>query len=497
MGTRGRSSLSQSISGPVGGWNSRDPLDVMPATDAIRLDNFFPNPSRVELRKGSAVHSTGIGAAAVDTLCEFSSGATRRLIAAGGGALYNAAAGVAVSLATGFTVNQWQHVNFKGYLFLVNGTDQPQKYDGTSLTSASFSGISDDNLFINISVYKQRLYFVEKATSKFWYAAADATSGACTSFDVSNYTKLGGQIVYAGPWNNNAGTDLQNYFAAITNMGEVLVFGGEDPGDASWELKGTYQIAPPLGYRAFIPYGSDLVILTTNGIYPLSKIMTEGQAEAAARINEKIAPTFQQRAMDYDTQPGWCGLFAGSAQQFIVNVPLGSAASEQHVMNITSGAWCRFLGLNARCWSLYDGDVYFGDNFGRVIKANTGSQDITNPIQYDLKTAFNYLGDRSSYKRFLMAKPVISTSATVRAPVSVDVDFKDDPLGYEALITSGGTPWEAPWGSPWTTENVVDDEWRAVCGLGRAVAMKMRGKAQGVSFAVQTFHLIYEPGGLM
>ena len=40
------------IVSPIGGWNVVDSLANMPATDALFLDNFWPTPTSVRLRKG-------------------------------------------------------------------------------------------------------------------------------------------------------------------------------------------------------------------------------------------------------------------------------------------------------------------------------------------------------------------------------------------------------------------------------------------------------------
>ena len=40
------------VTAPVGGWNSRDPLASMKPTDAVVLDNWFCTPTELKTRKG-------------------------------------------------------------------------------------------------------------------------------------------------------------------------------------------------------------------------------------------------------------------------------------------------------------------------------------------------------------------------------------------------------------------------------------------------------------
>ena len=71
---------STSLSAPIGGLNTRDAVDLMPQTDAIRLDNFFPGSTDVSLRKGFTNHVTGFSAA-VHSLLTYHSPTANKLFA--------------------------------------------------------------------------------------------------------------------------------------------------------------------------------------------------------------------------------------------------------------------------------------------------------------------------------------------------------------------------------------------------------------------------------
>ena len=49
---QGTTARVASIPAPVGGWNARDSLANMAPTDAVVLENMFPNVSNVVLRGG-------------------------------------------------------------------------------------------------------------------------------------------------------------------------------------------------------------------------------------------------------------------------------------------------------------------------------------------------------------------------------------------------------------------------------------------------------------
>ena len=77
--------VAQTIPAPIGGWNRRDALDVMPPQDAVTLDNWFPGTGKVAVRRGYTQHATGLGSSNVDTIAEYSKGTTKKLLAGANG----------------------------------------------------------------------------------------------------------------------------------------------------------------------------------------------------------------------------------------------------------------------------------------------------------------------------------------------------------------------------------------------------------------------------
>ena len=174
--TRAANSISVTVPVCIGGWNVKDPLDLMPPTDAVRLENFIPETQFVRVRPGFRTHATGMGTAAVQTLAEYADAAgSRKLIACANGRIYDATSygAAATSLASGFTLNKWQTTNFRStggtsVLILVNGTDAPQSFNGTAVSNLGFTGPSSVNNWIGVTVYRDRVLLLEKDTCKVW-----------------------------------------------------------------------------------------------------------------------------------------------------------------------------------------------------------------------------------------------------------------------------------------------------------------------------------------
>jgi hypothetical protein len=129
-----RSAVTASMASPIGGWNARDSLAEMNPLDAVTLENWFPTPSDITLRKGYSKHSTGI-TGTVHSLMNYAGATSQKLFAAAGSVIYDATSSTATSEVTGLGSDKFQHVNFStaGGHFLVacNGTDPVQVYNGT------------------------------------------------------------------------------------------------------------------------------------------------------------------------------------------------------------------------------------------------------------------------------------------------------------------------------------------------------------------------------
>jgi hypothetical protein len=125
---------------PLGGWNARDPLDAIPPTDAIELINWFPQPGALYGRGGSLTKLTVSAGHPVDSLMPYTSTTAVALLAACNGNIWNVTdLTTPVSLASGFTSDQWQYAHFNNNMVMLNGADGPQVYDGTTVTPSAIS----------------------------------------------------------------------------------------------------------------------------------------------------------------------------------------------------------------------------------------------------------------------------------------------------------------------------------------------------------------------
>lgn len=232
----------------------------------------------------------------VETLMVYNKGGTEKMFACAGSAIYDVTAGGAVGAGavTGLTNARWQWTMMTTsggvYLTCVNGADTPRLYDSTGgwATTPAITGVTAADL-INVWVYRNRLYYVEKNSTNCWYLSSDSIGGAATVFSLGGVFKRGGFLVSGGSWSVATNGGLEENCAFISSEGEVAIYRGTYPGDTAWSLVGVYQIGKPLGYRCTWKAGGDLAVLCEDGIIPSRRRSTTTRAPSSTRPSRRTS----------------------------------------------------------------------------------------------------------------------------------------------------------------------------------------------------------------
>jgi len=509
---RTKVSRSTSIPAPVGGWNARDPIASMDEKDAILLDNFFPTASDVMLRKGETNHVTGIGAQ-VNTIMPYTNpGGTTKLFCAAGANIYDVTTAdtAAVSVVSSTAESKWDWTIFTTsaatYGVAANGTDTLRYYDGsswtaiTAISSPAIAGVTTSTLQAP-EVHKNRLWFVENGTLSAWYLPTDAVGGTAAEFPFAGIASKGGHLVQIGTWTIDAGAGVDDHFVAVTSEGQVIVYKGTDPSSANtWALVGVWNIGRPLGRRPLIKWAGDLLIITREGVFPLSKALISASVDPKVAITDKIRQAMSDAATLYGDNFGWQMLHYPGADMLILNVPVATGSGQhQYVMNTITGNWGRFKEIEANCWALYGGEPYFGGN-GVVQKFWAQFSDNGTNIDGDIKQAFNYFGARGVLKSFKDLRPIFATDGSPAIRATLNVDYNDDePSGTLSFAPTSYAAWDAGvwdvgiWGgglSPFA-------EWQGAGGTGTCAALRMKVAANGIEVRHQATDYLYETGGVI
>ena len=500
-----------SLPSPVGGWNARDSLANMAPTDAVQLDNYFPGVSNVVLRGGYVKHATGFPDD-VETLMTYSGGTADELWAVSDGKFYNATSAGAIGAAavSGLTNSKWEYTNVTtaggNYLYAANGTNTPYLYNGSSWTSITGSsspaitGVTTTTLN-SPTLFKNRVWFIQKNTLKAWYLPTSSVGGAAQVLDLSSIARLGGVLVSMASWTIDAGYGVDDNLVFVTDKGEVIVYRGTDPSSAStWALIGVWIVGAPIGTRSLMKYGGDLLVLTLDGLIPMASALQSSRLDPNIALSDKIQGAFAAAAAAYRDNFGWCMLYNPKNNALIVNVPVREGAQEQFVMNNITKAWCRFTNWNAFHFGLLDDTPYFGAATF-VAKAwttgSTGYIDDTSNINGKILQAFNYFETRGVQKIFTRARPSIFSNGTPSVRVGINVDFN---ISDNVAPISFSTPLTALWDSAlwdtavWGSDLEIQNNWQGVTGVGYCGSVQFQSSSNKLAIQWASTDVVYQLG---
>ena len=450
-----------SLPPPVGGWNARDALANMAPTDAVTLDNLFPGVSSVMLRGGYDKHATGM-TGQVESLLTYSAGTTDKLFAVVGGSIFDvtSAGPVGAAVVSGLSNSRWEYTNVTtaggSYLYAANGADKPLLYNGSSWTpidgasTPAITGVTVTKL-IQPTLFKSRVWFIEKDTLKAWYLPTASVGGAAQALDLSSVAHLGGNLVAMAAWTIDAGYGVDDNLVFVTDQGEVLVYRGTDPNVA---------------------------------------------------LSDKIQGAFAVAARTYKNNFGWGMLYHPLNNALMVNVPVSTGAQVQFVMNNITKAWCRFTGWYANCFALLNDEPYYGSD-GYVAKAWTtgtgsaGYNDNSQAINTRALQAFNYFDTRGVIKYFTRGRVTTYSNGQPTIGVGIAVDFQtDDFLGALSFVATNYGLWDvglwdqAIWGSNSIANNTVV----GLSGNGYCGGVIFNSSSKNVSLEWASTDIVYQLG---
>jgi len=502
-----------SLPAPVGGWNARDSLANMEPVDAVSLVNLFPTVSSVVLRGGYTKHATGLDGE-VQTLMTYSAGATTELFAVTEtGKIYDVTSSGAVGapVVTGLSSGTWEHVNITtsggSFLVAVNGIDEPRLYDGTTWTSIStggggtqISGVTTNDL-VNVVLFKNRLWFIEKDTLNAWYLPTDSIYGAAQALPMTAIARHGGHLVDLDTWTIDAGYGVDDNLAFITSEGEVILWSGTDPSSlTSWALIGVWKLGSPIGDRCMLKWGGDLLILTYDGLIPMASSLQSSRLDPRVALSDKIQGAITAATTAYGgnhASVGWQIVYTAKHNAVWINVPVSPGYQEQYVMNTITKSWSQFQGWAANCWEIYEDDPYFGGN-GYVgmawddTYADDGADIPTAAVQ-----AFNYFGSRGVKKYFTRARYSLFTNGSPAIFVGMNTDFDTTtnaaPLSFSV---TGAATWDVSlWDvGSWGAGLVMTNQWQGITGIGYCGGLQFKSSSQGVQIEWASTDVVYQTG---
>lgn len=502
---------------PVGGLNDRDSLTSMPKGDAVILQNWWVEPSRLVTRKGSAAWATGFSSEP-RTIAEYlPTNENVELFAAAGDRVYEVTNSgpigtpIIVDGSVGaFQSSEWCPVmaNTPGgsFLYMFNGIDEPILYNGTSWQAVnggsspvSITGVATESL-IQGCVFKSRLFVVQRNSMNVWYLPVQALGGAAQAINLGTIFQRGGHIIGLYSWTLDAGAGSDDHLIVLSSAGEVAVYAGTDPSTVtSWNLVGVFYLGRPIGKRPVTKLGGDLMVLCEQGLMPLSQSLLTASIDRRAALTDKIQNSINRSIQAGQLEFGWEVCLYPSQNMLILNVPIPGAPNVQYAMNTITRAWTMFSGWDARTFVNTSIGLMYADS-NSVRQAWISETDDLQLVQCDVLQSFQSFGSPAYNKYFTMVKPYLRSAGSPSVIYGINGD-------YDPSEVSGALSYTAPMGMTWGqmywgdmywgggVQNIT--AWQTVGKIFKSAALRMRLQNNAASTEWSSTDFVYQTGGIL
>lgn len=503
---------SFSISSPVGGLNDRDSLSNMPSTDAVILDNWFPYPSEIGIRKGSLTWVSSFPGP-VETIVEYSpQNGNAKIFAASGGNIYDVTSSGKLSfpVVSDLVSNKWQEVSITtpggSFLYLFNGVDKPLIFDGETwksvdeVSTPSIVGVKTSTL-VQASLFKNRIWMTQIDSMKVWYLDVNSIAGKAHSFDLGGIFRKGGFVNSIQNWSIDAGEGIDDHLVIISSNGEFAIYSGTDPSTAeNFRLVGVFTIGKPIGRRCSTKYGGDLLVMTDEGLYPLSKGLMSSSVDRRVSVTEKIQNGISSSVRMYHENFGWSLVLFTQMNMLILNVPGNKGNSYQYVQNTITGSWAKFTGWKAVSFLNSSLGLFFGDK-NSVKMSWVGTTDDENQIVSDCLSSFQKFGNSSGNKYFTMLRPYFSTNGKPSIFYGINTDYyiKNVSISFDYEPPSYGMIWgEMKWGEMKWGENIRNlSSWKSIGKVAQSAGVRIKIQNNGSDVFWKASDILFQRGGIL
>ncbi len=526
-----------SVPASVGGINAVDSYASMPAQDCIYTYNLMPVEYGLQLRKGYRKWATGISGG-VRTIIGYESNtqdSTKdRLFAVSENGIYNITSDGETSppLVQSFAVQsadsgwgtwlEFTNDASEHYLFYADYENGLFVYEEDSdawsrptswtydLGDGPESFPVEDIAFV--MVHKLRIWVILKGSDDAWYLPVASIAGELKKFTFGAKMKYGGSLQGLWSWTLDGGDGVDDYLIAVGRGGDVMVYRGGDPEGADFGLNGNWFIgATPRSRRIAAQYGKEMYVLSVFGLISMGDLLqgasvANTRTSASAKVNRFLrsaVETLQQ-------QRGWSiALHPGDGFMQVIPPVNSVENSVQYVRNLTTGAWGLWEDVPILCAETFDGQyfmgaageaegevwLYSGALDGRELDGEGGTS-----IGFRTLTSFQSMGQLAAFKNVGVIRVVglLSGQTTVNLQAVYDYDVEKYLEAPSAESVQSDVVWDtAIWDdSTWTYDIEPLNFVRGAYGIGRAVAIGMRGTSQS-RIDVVSWDVMLQQGGLL
>ena len=291
--------------------------------------------------------------------------------------------------------------------------------------------------------------------------------------------------------------------AFIFSSGAIAVYSGSDPTSADdWALVGIFHGGTPVGHRAIVKLGGDVIMTTADGLSLLSRLLGGVRGALQLNLSDKIVGALTAAIRDEGTSFGWELFHLANRRLLILNYPAGTNR-RQFVANLGTGSWTAFRGLEANSWTLYDERPFFGGPAGKIIEYGRGLTDDGEAVVAKCQSAFTTFG-RAGTKMIRMVKPSLISTGNVNVVLGIARDYNtvNKSTVSATLRASGGvgvlwdsTLWSAT--PPWGASSGVVQAWISHIGRGESISVSLQVEQSNAAISWSTTSLSFLRTGMI
>lgn len=519
---------AQTLSFPAatGGLNTVSPATAMPLSDCVAVWNLIPSENGLRSRIGYKEWCTGLTGASNDkvrSLLSFagSEPSQNRLFATTETDIFDVSTtSAAPSSAFSFTTGSGDAgygvgrvvVTPAGHFFLycdeVNGLHVYAESGATWSAVAMGGGASQINgvdpaNLVHLTVFKRRVWFVERDTASAWYLDPNAIYGTATEFPLGTQFPNGGHLVGLYTWTYDGGAGVDDALVAISSTGDVAIFQGVDPATASdFNCRGVWSMGPPpAGREVAREVGGDLFLLSSLGLLPISRLVVG--AENRTYETAKISNLFNDLMLSRRASRGWSMHLHPEDNALLVLYPdYSTEESQQLAQSQSTKGWFRYRDVPMHCAAVWEGRLHFGTQDGRVCVCRdyVDNVDIADPASYSmvdwtLIPAFQRAGGNVVSVNQVRAL-VIGDGSSPDVQIEARYDGDQSELASPTAAAAASGTWDnATWDSDvWGGASTSFTLLRGTVGSGHLAAAAIRGLSNARTTLVQ-MDAMYEVGG--
>ena len=543
---------------PTHGVDARQSFAASNPQTAITIENMFARTYGLELRAGYTQWSylpTDVKSVTLMPFVGKSYADSRLFAAASDGQVYDVTTENIATPATAVlnvlgqtTPGEAYWVNFvteaDNYLCVVFPGAGYQTYDSTNgwvghpvgTAPGDINGVNPTT-FAYVFAWENRLWFVEGGTANGWFLDTKLLAGDASLFNFGPMFTRGGELSVGASWTIDGGGDgggMADSLVLISSEGDVLIYGGEDPTDATkFHINGRWYVGRvPAGRRYISRYGANMALISERGLLLMSEVLrgdgNDPQKEAASRVNQLIQPAVRTslngkywelkmltdvNALAVNTPSSFTTVAPGQTgpgtykRNYELNSLIASKTTRSYIwtFDLTGFGASQMTNFPFNNIEMFESHTYATDEVGNIWRLWTGDADGTKggvvgtDIEANVQTAFVPLGDPTNWKRFIMARAGFRATNAPGVSIRLNSDwaFADPPLAPVYTPDSVSVWASAEWDTGvWAGTINTYKAWAGISGMGHYASFTMRvNGAPGTIFT--DWDCVVESGGIL